>query len=462
MKSSESSIFHLGLRKTVKRTKKNRATALSQLGLPEGSIVVGHVGQVEWEEGLLDLVAGAKIAIDQDASIARRLKMVFCGIGSFSNQLRETMIALGVDEHAMFIAPGRDAQDVLLTAADFIYLSSTPARDRVEGEPYRIVSAMTNEIPIIANRTPLVEEYCGKHRIDFCFSSPESVAKAISKAVDAKALVNSIVEKNAATVAKRFTDDKVSKDMRDIFNRLYQQSASIDSSSLDHQVLQVENLVTSKQYLNAIDLIESIFRIDEIPVHHKANLYRLIGDCFAKLSDNDGAKNSYIKSIELDPYSAKAYIGLGTVGLVKQSNDIAVIHFQKAVSLAPDDEMANLGLGLAFQGMEEYDEAHSWVMKSLEVNPENTAALYTLVKIAYERGQFEDAETEIRRYLDRHPHDHNMQYTLGGILFKRGRYSDVSELCEAIVKVDPMDSKVHTLLQQARRELEQAEVSSDA
>jgi len=443
------------------RTKKSRAAALKDLGLPEGSLVIAHVGQVEWEEGLVDLATGCKFAMLKDKSLERRLRLVFCGIGSFSPQLRETLVALGIDDRAVFVAPSREAFARVLTAADCVYLASTPSRDRIEGEPYRIMTAMANEIPILANRSPLIEEYCGKHRIDFCFGSPESVATAIAKAVAVGSLRNDVVKKNAHTVKSKFSEAKVGQQMVALFNKIGSRAAEQDVSSVDHRVLEIETLVSSKQYLKAIDAIETVFKGADVATHHRSNLYRLIGDCFAKLGDNEGAKNAYIKSIEIDPYAAKAYIGLGTVSLVKQSPDIAVLHFQKAVSLAPEDEMANLGLGLAFQGMDELDEANNWVVKALEKNAENTAALYTLVKIAYDREKFVDAKTALERYTNRHPHDHNMLFTLCGVLFKLEEFQTVVELTQRIISTDPMDARAHALHQQALRVV-QTQMSSNA
>ena len=51
-----------------------------------------------------------------------------------------------------------------------------------------------------------------------------------------------------------------------------------------------------------------------MPRHHRSNLLRLIGDSFTKLGDGEAGKNAYIQAIDLDPYSAKSFIGLGTVG----------------------------------------------------------------------------------------------------------------------------------------------------
>ena len=172
-------------------------------------------------------------------------------------------------------------------------------------------------------------------------------------------------------------------------------------------------------------------------------------------------KNSYIAAAELDPYSSKVYIGLGTIGLMKNSFDIAVLHFQKAISLAPDDEMANLGLGLAFQGMQERSEAMRWISKSLEINVENTAALFSLVKLANETEEFLDAERMLVRYLDKHPNDFDFIYTLGGVIFKQGRYQETIELMKRIIEIDPRDQKAATLMKQAETQLEEEKVPSN-
>jgi tetratricopeptide (TPR) repeat protein len=444
----------------VTRNKKTRAKALEVLRMPESAFVISHLGQIEWEEGILDLVSSLKYIKSNQPKFAEKLRVVFCGIGSFGVQLRQMMVTLGVDDMVTFVAPNRQAFDAILEATDALYLSTIPARDRVEGDPYRLITAMANGVPVIASRSALVEELCGKHRFDFCLGSVESLCDAISKAHDSASLRNDVVKKNLATVAAKYSDVKAVKQMTSIFEDLASQTPSVDGSAIDHQVLEVEAKVAAKQYLAAIDLIESIFQLPELPVHHKANLYRLIGDCFAKLGDNDAAKDAYIKAIDADSYSAKAYIGLGTIGLVKGSNDIAVIHFQKAVSLAPDDEMANLGLGLAFQGMEELKEANRWVVKSLQINPENTAALYTLVKIAHDIEQYGDAEQMLTRYNQLHPNDHNMLYTLAGILFKQERYNDVLDAVSRIISVDPMDARAHALQKQAKRMLEQRAATS--
>ena len=110
-------------------------------------------------------------------------------------------------------------------------------------------------------------------------------------------------------------------------------------------------------------MIDHLLKENDLPSHHKANLMRLVGDCFIKLGDRNMAKKSYIDALDIDKYLYKAHIGLGTISLTKENFDVAIIHFQKAVALAPSDEMANLGLGMAFQGLEELEQATKWIVK---------------------------------------------------------------------------------------------------
>jgi glycosyltransferase involved in cell wall biosynthesis/Tfp pilus assembly protein PilF len=435
----------------TKRSPKLRAKSLETLGMKEGDFVVAHMGQLEWEEGLFELVHAAKRAIALDKSLARRLRLVFCGIGSFANELRDRLVQLGIDGRAVHVAPSRDAFATVIQAADAIFFSVSAGRDRMEGDPYRLLTAMANGLPVIASRSPVVEEFIGKHRIDFCSGSIEGLADALIKATDAGALTNNIIKKNLSQVENQYTESKARATMIAAFNAIGSVAVTPNDASIDQQVREVELKVSTKQYLAAIDLIEPMIRAGNLPPHHEANLYRLIGDSFAKLGDLDQGKNAYLKSVEVDPFMARAHIGLGTVALLRSSWDISVLHFQKAVSLAPEDEMANLGLGLAFHGMEETREANKWVAKACEINPENTAAIFTLVKIAYEREEWVDAETALRRYIERHPADHNMLYTLAGLLLQAGRKDEAGDIAQRILTADPTDSRTQQLLKQIRR-----------
>lgn len=171
----------------AQRGGKARAKAAESLGLHDTDVIIAHFGQVEWEEDLLELVHATKLCAMNDPGLGSRIKLVFCGIGSFASDLRDRLVSVGLDRQAVYIAPSREATTTILTAADALFVANNPARDRLEGDPYRLVQAMAYQIPVLAARHPIVEEYIGKHRIDFCIGSPDSLARAIKK--DRKSVV---------------------------------------------------------------------------------------------------------------------------------------------------------------------------------------------------------------------------------------------------------------------------------
>jgi tetratricopeptide (TPR) repeat protein len=371
----------------------------------------------------------------------RRLKIVICGVGSFHEELNQRAKQIGMEGRVIFVAPGRDAFDTVILASDALFCSVTSNRDRLEGDPYRLVTAMAYKIPVIASRSPIVEEYVGKHRIDFCPGSVESLANAIVKASEARALTNNIASKNASTFEQRFNAERVARRMADTLTQILGRDTRHDFNAIDRRVIEIEARIANQEFVDAVDLIEGLFSNGNVPVYHQANLYRLIGDCFVKLGDGTSGKAAYTKAVDLDPFSPKAQIGLGTVALTRRSYDGAVIHFQRAVSLAPNDEMGSLGLGLAFEGLNEIGEANKWVLSALRINPENTAAIFTLVKLAYARNSFDDARDALCNYIALNPQDLNMLYSLAGIEFRSGNAIQAEQIARQMIAIDPSDTR---------------------
>lgn len=227
---------------------------------------------------------------------------------------------------------------------------------------------------------------------------------------------------------------------------------AVEIENTSKLIVQIEEMVIAKQYIDAINLISQAFQKSNLSLIQQANLFRLIGDCFTKLGDLDNGVMNYSKALELDPYCAKCFIGLGTIALQRNNYNIAVPQFQKAVSLAPNDDMASLGLGLAFEGLNELKQALSWTVRACHLKADNTVAIFNLVKLSFEMEQFSDAERILIRYLGLHPNDVNMIYTLGTIEFKTGKNDIALQLMENILTLDPMNSRAHSLMQQIQKQ----------
>lgn len=441
----------------MERSIDRKNAQVAKIGFDQGSFVIGFFGQIEWEERIADLLYALKVCINTDSGHRRRLKLLVCGVGSYVNELKQLSMSLGVDHIIAYLPLNAEAYQSFIESIDCLFVSAMPSKDRIDGDPYRMLSAMAHNVPVIACRSPLVEETLGKHRIDFCLSSIKSMQSAINKIAYTKPLVADIVRKNADKISLSHNVDVGKQSIRGIACQVLNVSLPNQDRSLDETIVKVESLVKSKQYSGAIDLIEAIFLNTDIPKHHHSNLYRLIGDCFTKLGDSRSGKQAYIKAIEVDAFSAKAHLGLGTVSLMGHNYERAVINFQKAISLSPLEEMANLGLGLAFQGLEEYSEAKKWVVKSLEINRDNPPAIYTLLRISQELNSYDDCERILSSYITTHPNDQNMIYTLGGVYFATKRYAKTVDMMQQILQLNPMDARAKSLLKQANRALERLE-----
>ena len=83
------------------------------------------------------------------------------------------------------------------------------------------------------------------------------------------ALVEDIINKN---FAKLPTEDKA----RDAFINVIDTLASREGQQAENLVARtirsIEELVKKAQYIQAIDLIEEMFKNSALPVHHKSNL----------------------------------------------------------------------------------------------------------------------------------------------------------------------------------------------
>lgn len=424
----------------------DRRSAIQKLGLQSDDFVLSYLGPVEWEESLFDLIHGIKIFREAHPGVAERLKLIICGVGSASDALKHRVGLLDLERFVRFMNPTRAGYEALSKCSNMQFFGSLPAQDRIDGDGYRLLFGAVHEIPFLACRGPVVEAGIGKHRIDFCQNSPASLAAALEKVFNSRTLLNNIAKKNSTLIRKSNTEEAVRDAMLKMFSGIAGQVPKIDPQSIDHQLLKVDQLIRQKSFVEAVDMIEPMLQMDGLPATTLAELLRLVGDCFTKLGDSEAGQSAYDKALSLNPRSAKAHIGLGTIALTRQENNKAIIHFQKAVGFAPGDDMAHLGLGIAFQGLDEAAEAVKWVEQALEINPISTFAIFTQMSLAGKTKDYSFAQKALERFLTLQPADHNMRYALAGIYFSQDRADLAREQAQLILDAEPKDQKALELM----------------
>jgi tetratricopeptide (TPR) repeat protein len=130
-----------------------------------------------------------------------------------------------------------------------------------------------------------------------------------------------------------------------------------------------------------------------------ADAYVGLGDAKAAKSDVDGAVAAYQKALSFNPINAKVHVSLGKLyysekGLYYES----VQAYKRAIDLDPGYLDARMGLAEVYEDKGLYQEAIGEYRKVVEADPKNTGALYNLA-LVYEKVDPKEAVTLWERYI---------------------------------------------------------------
>ena len=184
-----------------------------------------------------------------------------------------------------------------------MFASAVQSRDRFEGDPFRILLGIGQWNSSALGRTPLVEEHLVSIVLTFALVHPDQSLMQLWRSKEAKGLLGNIKTKNLHTVEQNFNRELHLEDFNVLLEHAGQQRQD-DEGNRNYETGSYEVEKWSRiRYVDAISLVEKMFTNDDLQNHHRANLYRLIGDSFAKLQDNSiSAKEAHSYALELDPF----------------------------------------------------------------------------------------------------------------------------------------------------------------
>ncbi len=181
----------------------------ASFGIAPSDWVVYFLGKMGWQSQSQDLIEAVQLLHTEATSNGKRIKVVFSG-SNFPPEILRAVSLRKLDESILFVQPSLETHEALLSRCQAIFTSASVSQHRVEGNPFPFLLAMKNGIPVISSRSPLVEETVGKHRIDYCNGSSDSLARAIKKCIEAKGILQDIARKNQD---KGFSREKASEDL---------------------------------------------------------------------------------------------------------------------------------------------------------------------------------------------------------------------------------------------------------
>jgi superkiller protein 3 len=131
--------------------------------------------------------------------------------------------------------------------------------------------------------------------------------------------------------------------------------------------------------------------------------YKALGDLFMAAPRRlfDQAVEAYNKAIELRPFYADAYVGLGNAKAAKSDVDGAVAAYTKALTYNPVNPRVHMSLGKIYyteKGL--YYESVTAYKKAIELDPNSVEARMGLGEVYEDKGLYKEAIEEYSRVIE--------------------------------------------------------------
>ncbi len=437
---------------------KSKEQLRNKLNLSENKIIAVCMTPIEKGYGCFTLVNAVKSLEKRSPSVLRNFQLIFYSSGSLGTVLRQYVDEMNLNKHISFMPKeSRDSKgskelkesevskkSEILSSID-IYIDPNPGVsenfDDTAMSTYNFGQALASGLPVLAVKNYFNENFILGHGFSFLSGQYIKLASYLTKLLESKSLRNKMSLASRNYAEKHMRPQVVVDVLNSVISNLFKKQTIKESNQLDLIIRDIERKIKTKNYVDAIDLLENCLKIKQISLNQQSKLYRNLGDCFTKLGDYQNGEHSYQQGVKLNSNNHKAWIGLGTIKLQMKLPEEAIPLFQKAIVNSPDDPMASLGLSLALQRIGQYEEALSWCVKSLDYEIDNTASIYTLTQLAYQTTKFGVAEKYLTKFVDEHPNDTDIIYSLAGVKHKLGKDIEVKELLHDILTINPNDQR---------------------
>ena len=131
--------------------------------------------------------------------------------------------------------------------------------------------------------------------------------------------------------------------------------------------------------------------------------YKALGDLFLAAPRRlfDQAVEAYGKAIELRPFYADAYVGLGDARAAKGEVDAAITAYQKALVFNPVNPRVHMSLGKIYYSEKSlYYESVNAYKRAIELDPQLVEARMGLGEVYEDKGLYKEAIAEYQRVID--------------------------------------------------------------
>ncbi len=163
------------------------------------------------------------------------------------------------------------------------------------------------------------------------------------------------------------------------------------------------------------------------------------GVSWEKQGEDDKARSSYLKALDLDSGHSKSHVALGILLYKAGELDKAHQEIETGLKRNPYDDVANYYHGLYHQDHGELDLAKDNFWKLIRRGPYAPLGHYCLGQLALREKKFEEAIQQLNQAATMNPLDVKAQDLWAIANRKAGRYREAQTQIEKVLHFDPLD-----------------------
>jgi tetratricopeptide (TPR) repeat protein len=180
------------------------------------------------------------------------------------------------------------------------------------------------------------------------------------------------------------------------------------------------------------------------------DLFKTLGDIFARRSDWDSAEDSYNKAHRLRPDSDVIAVNLGTLQMQKMRWDEALTRFRAALQWNPANDRAWIGLALGHRAKGDWELAWGNLEAALDHNPLNEAGIALALEWGAREGRGFRVLEFLRAFLIRGGWSEKFSLAFARMSRRRGDAGVARLEIERVLVVNPASREACELLEEMR------------
>ena len=198
----------------------------------------------------------------------------------------------------------------------------------------------------------------------------------------------------------------------------------------------LKNFIGAKEaYLKAIE------------IYPQEDFYYNLGETQVSLEEWDEAIKTFNTVLKTDPNDGNCYFNLGLCYFNKGETNLAIDNFQKAVDLNPQDIYAEFYLGYIYENQGLTNFAIENYKKILTNSPDYTWAYYNLASIAFKKNNLEEAKEYLLKTIEHNKYDIEAYKFLTKICIKQSESEEIISILETRLNEDSNGDLYYVLAQ---------------